>query len=63
MITTLENGPVYKTVIPFMLSKPGGKDRGLERKLVLEFRNKYKLSQRQASMFVPLKWLRSRLLT
>jgi len=34
-----------------------------ERKLVLEFGDKYKLYQRQVSMFIPLKWLRSKLLT
>ncbi len=32
-----------------------------ERKLVLEFGDKYKEYQRQVSMFIPLKWLRSRL--
>ena len=32
-----------------------------ERKLVLEFGEKYKAYQRQVSMFIPLKWLRSRL--
>ncbi len=32
-----------------------------ERKLVLEFGNKYKTYQRQVSMFIPLKWLRSKL--
>jgi protein-S-isoprenylcysteine O-methyltransferase Ste14 len=31
-----------------------------ERKLVLEFGEKYKAYQRQVSMFIPLKWLRSR---
>ena len=33
-----------------------------ERKLVLEFGDKYKLYQRQVSIFIPLKWLRSKLL-
>jgi len=32
-----------------------------ERKLVLEFGDKYKVYQRQVSMFIPLKWLRSKL--
>jgi len=32
-----------------------------ERKLVLEFGDKYKLYQRQVSMFIPLKWLRAKL--
>ncbi len=32
-----------------------------ERKLVLEFGEKYKAYQRQVSMLIPLKWLRSRL--
>ncbi len=32
-----------------------------ERKLVLEFGDKYKLYQHQVSMIIPLKWLRSRL--
>jgi protein-S-isoprenylcysteine O-methyltransferase Ste14 len=32
-----------------------------ERKLVLEFGDKYKVYQRQVSMFIPLKWLRCRL--
>ena len=32
-----------------------------ERKLVLEFGNKYKEYQRQVSMFIPLKWLESKL--
>jgi protein-S-isoprenylcysteine O-methyltransferase Ste14 len=32
-----------------------------ERKLVLEFGQKYKAYQRQVSMFIPLKWLRPRL--
>lgn len=32
-----------------------------ERKLVLEFGEKYKAYQRQVSMFIPSKWLRSRL--
>jgi len=32
-----------------------------ERKLVLEFGEKYKAYQRQASMFIPVKWLQSRL--
>jgi methanethiol S-methyltransferase len=32
-----------------------------ERKLVLEFGEKYKLYQHQVSMFFPIKWLRSRL--
>jgi protein-S-isoprenylcysteine O-methyltransferase Ste14 len=32
-----------------------------ERKLVLEFGDKYKLYQRQVSMFIPLKWLRANL--
>jgi methanethiol S-methyltransferase len=32
-----------------------------ERKLVLEFGEKYAAYQRQVSMFIPLKWLRSRL--
>jgi protein-S-isoprenylcysteine O-methyltransferase Ste14 len=32
-----------------------------ERKLVIEFGDKYRLYQRQVSMFIPLKWLRSRL--
>ncbi len=32
-----------------------------ERKLVLEFGEKYKVYQHQVSMFIPLKWLRSRL--
>ena len=31
-----------------------------ERKLVLEFGEKYRAYQRQVSMFIPLKWLRSR---
>jgi methanethiol S-methyltransferase len=31
-----------------------------ERKLVLEFGDKYKVYQRQVSMFVPIKWLKSR---
>jgi protein-S-isoprenylcysteine O-methyltransferase Ste14 len=31
-----------------------------ERKLVLEFGEKYKAYQRQVSMLIPLKWLRSR---
>jgi protein-S-isoprenylcysteine O-methyltransferase Ste14 len=33
-----------------------------ERKLVLEFGDKYKLYQGQVSMFIPLKWLKSKLL-
>jgi protein-S-isoprenylcysteine O-methyltransferase Ste14 len=33
-----------------------------ERKLLLEFGDKYKLYQRQVSMVIPLKWLRSKLL-
>ena len=33
-----------------------------ERKLVLEFGDNYKLYQQQVSMFIPLKWLRSKLL-
>jgi protein-S-isoprenylcysteine O-methyltransferase Ste14 len=32
-----------------------------ERKLVLEFGDKYKEYQRQVSMFIPIKWLRSKL--
>jgi len=32
-----------------------------ERKLVLDFGDKYKTYQRQVSMFIPLKWMRSRL--
>jgi len=32
-----------------------------ERKLVLEFGEKYRAYQRQVSMLIPLKWLRSRL--
>lgn len=32
-----------------------------ERKLVLEFGDKYKLYQRQVSMFIPLRWLGSKL--
>jgi protein-S-isoprenylcysteine O-methyltransferase Ste14 len=32
-----------------------------ERKLVLEFGDKYKEYQRQVSMFIPLKWLREKL--
>jgi protein-S-isoprenylcysteine O-methyltransferase Ste14 len=32
-----------------------------ERKLVLEFGDKYKVYQRQVSMFIPLKWLGSKL--
>jgi protein-S-isoprenylcysteine O-methyltransferase Ste14 len=32
-----------------------------ERKLVLEFGDKYKLYQRQVSMFIPLKWLGAKL--
>ena len=32
-----------------------------ERKLVLEFGDKYRAYQRQVSMFIPVKWLRSRL--
>jgi methanethiol S-methyltransferase len=32
-----------------------------ERKLVLEFGDKYRAYQRQVSMFIPLKWLKSRL--
>jgi protein-S-isoprenylcysteine O-methyltransferase Ste14 len=32
-----------------------------ERKLVLEFGDKYKEYQRQVSMFIPLKWLGSKL--
>ncbi len=32
-----------------------------ERKLALEFGDRYKLYQRQVSMFVPFKWLRSKL--
>jgi len=32
-----------------------------ERKLVFEFGDKYKLYQRQVSMFIPLKWLRAKL--
>ena len=32
-----------------------------ERKLVLEFGDKYKLYQRQVPMFIPLKWLRAKL--
>ena len=32
-----------------------------ERKLVLEFGDKYKAYQRQVSMFIPLKWLGSKL--
>jgi protein-S-isoprenylcysteine O-methyltransferase Ste14 len=32
-----------------------------ERKLVLEFGDKYKLYQHQVSMLIPLKWLRSKL--
>ncbi len=32
-----------------------------ERKLVLEFGDKYKLYQDQVSMFIPLKWLRAKL--
>jgi methanethiol S-methyltransferase len=32
-----------------------------ERKLVLEFGDKYKAYQRRVSMFIPLKWLKSRL--
>jgi methanethiol S-methyltransferase len=32
-----------------------------ERKLILEFGDKYRLYQRQVSMFIPLKWLRSRI--
>ncbi len=32
-----------------------------ERKLVLEFGDPYRLYQQQVSMFIPLKWLRSRL--
>jgi protein-S-isoprenylcysteine O-methyltransferase Ste14 len=32
-----------------------------ERKLVLEFGDKYRMYQRQVSMFIPLKWLRSKL--
>jgi methanethiol S-methyltransferase len=31
-----------------------------ERKLILEFGDKYRLYQRQVSMFIPLKWLKSR---
>jgi protein-S-isoprenylcysteine O-methyltransferase Ste14 len=33
-----------------------------ERKLVLEFGNKYREYQRQVSMFIPIKWLESKLL-
>jgi protein-S-isoprenylcysteine O-methyltransferase Ste14 len=33
-----------------------------ERKLVLEFGDKYKTYQRQVSMFIPIKWMRSKLL-
>jgi len=33
-----------------------------ERKLVLEFGDKYKLYQRQVSMFIPLKWVRPKFL-
>jgi protein-S-isoprenylcysteine O-methyltransferase Ste14 len=33
-----------------------------ERKLVLEFGDKYKLYQRQVSMFIPVKWLKTKLL-
>ena len=32
-----------------------------ERKLIFEFGDKYRLYQRQVSMFIPLKWLRSRI--
>ena len=32
-----------------------------ERKLVLEFGDKYRVYQRQVSMFIPLKWLGSKL--
>ena len=32
-----------------------------ERKLVLEFGDRYRVYQRQVSMFIPIKWLRSRL--
>jgi protein-S-isoprenylcysteine O-methyltransferase Ste14 len=32
-----------------------------ERKLVLEFGDKYKVYQRQVSMFIPLKWMGSKL--
>jgi protein-S-isoprenylcysteine O-methyltransferase Ste14 len=32
-----------------------------ERKLILEFGDKYRMYQHQVSMFIPLKWLRSRL--
>ncbi len=32
-----------------------------ERKLILEFGDKYRLYQRQVSMFIPLKWLESKL--
>ena len=32
-----------------------------ERKLVLEFGDKYEVYQRQVSMFIPLKWLESKL--
>jgi methanethiol S-methyltransferase len=34
-----------------------------ERKLIHEFGDKYRLYQRQVSMFIPLKWLKSRLHT
>jgi protein-S-isoprenylcysteine O-methyltransferase Ste14 len=32
-----------------------------EQKLVLEFGDQYKVYQRQVSMFIPLKWLGSKL--